>query len=228
MTKKTVAWILGSALVVCSAAAGVVACSNSPTDEGNTGGDSPAPNNGGKQDATTERDTGSTQQGDSGGGAADAGADCGRLPRVPNSTEGVGVRCPFQAKLADGGFPPDCDIGQHCCIYPMIGTSSVCRAIGTPCDQPDAAVADLECQENADCPGDAGNICCVQIPQLNVDDRGCTGKTVAKGPTKTACRPSTGCSAGESQICTADGGECATGKTCTAFEAKTNYMGACL
>ncbi len=233
MTKKTAAWIITSALFACSGVAGLVACSSDPATD-NTGGDAPKPDSGGGggTDATTRQDTGTSTGGDS-GGSSDAGTGADTCPKTmpfAPSTNTDGVRCPFQATLPDGGFahPLNCAVSEHCCIYPTVnGKSSepsTCNPSGTACNQPDAAVADFQCAENADCVGDAGSVCCIFMPKINEDYQGCKGLTYISGPTKTTCR--TACAAGESPTCTADGGECGTG-ACSAVTAKSAFFGVC-
>jgi hypothetical protein len=240
MKISTIALVLGSALITCSAGAGLAACSSSsgtgepsaPLDSGtdtSTGMDS-----GTQPDTGPGADTGTggdTSTGDDGG---DAG--CTSPPALHISSADGGIYCPFSKNFdVDGGEYAYCTTGtQSCCLSPSSDAGlSVCTTIGN-CATALPNSEEWQCAGPEDCKS-GGSVCCLTSGPTEANAE-CVNTLKTKGFDNTRCMASQAACSG-----TVDAGmytdnqfvvcekqaDCATG-TCTALKTTGTSIGLCL
>jgi hypothetical protein len=216
--KNKMAWILGGGATVglVMIAASLGACSSGDSTTKDAGKDVTTADTG-KQDTGTQ-DTGTPDT-----GIQDAGADCKNVPSSFPFTTDSGAYCPFQ-QAADGGtmFGP-CNVGDHCCVYPVSSNlPSTCNGGNTACSiATDAGTADFGCNETNDCP--SNQVCCLTAPGYLSQDPGCMSYYFVGKNAGTSCAASCGT---QPQLCGSDS-DCPQGKTCKPVNTKGMWLGAC-
>jgi len=158
----------------------------------------------------------------------DAGVDSGGPPITEPScppvgqvfTSPKGPFCPFQ----QGGVFDHCNVGEHCCHYPIeSGLAATCNAGSVACAAPAITTGlDWRCDESNDCPG-ANSVCCFAGTVTPIAQ--CPG-TFASTGTGSACRAASQCAAGELQTCGSQS-DCPLGKTCTGVRIRGKHVGIC-
>lgn len=216
MKIRTLALVLGSALVVTGGGVAATACSSS-----NSGTPSGTDSGGGK-DGTANSDGGGT--GDDGGIGDDGGTavDCGKSPGLHPEDAGT-IFCGF----ADAG-KLECTTGNQCCLGGKLGQGFApeqCVQFGSACTNGADGGLPVQCGQPSDCTanGQANSVCCLR-GNAPAQVAGC-GYYKASGGQGTFCEQS--CQTGETQLCESNG-DCPSGKTCTPFKWKVLQFGFCL
>ena len=250
MKIRTLALVLGSAVVVAGAGVGVTACSSSSSpdngggnDAGNGGHD--ATSGGNDSGNTMGNDSGNTMGNDSGNTMGNDGgtttADCGSSPSL-HVDEAGSIYCGFNG---DAGALT-CAKGQECCIgnkdpQTKAFDDQACVTFGSACNNPTATDASaggipMQCAQIADCTanGVQNAACCMQGGEAPAMPAGCSyyktsdGNSItceaANGAPPDAGAPS--CAPGELQVCSSNA-DCPAGKTCVASKWKIIQIGLC-
>jgi hypothetical protein len=241
MNIRTLALVLGSAMVVAASGMAATACSSST----NGGGGSSSGTDSGHADGTgSSSGSGSSSggsgsssgsSGDDGGGSSsggEAGPDCGSTPTL-HATEAGTIYCGF----TDAGSL-DCPTGQQCCLGGSLGGGQFapeqCATYGSACTNgADGGAVAIECAQVSDCTANGNTkatACCLQGATL-ATVAGCSYPKYSHG-TAIVCEGTAGpgaataCAAGETQICTGDV-DCPSGMHCTAGKWKIFQLGFC-
>ncbi len=240
MKFSTMAWVLGSTLVIGGMGVGAAACSSggsgTPSSQGNDSGTTHTDSGGPTGDSghpgdsgTMGTDTGTVDMDSGTGGDSDMGSpDCGTAPNLHPGSMGQ-LYCPFGP---DAGAPIYCAAGtQYCCISGKVGgvyPPSDCEDISaggcTAVMQMVQGSTQIQCEDPAtDCPAATGYVCCASPAPQPV--AGC-GYSKITGWAYSKCEMGTACAAGETQICESQA-ECPSGLACVPMKAKGVQMGFC-
>jgi hypothetical protein len=254
MNIRTLALVLGSAMVVAASGVAATACSSSSGGNGSSsssGGTADSGHTDGTASSSGGGDSGGSSSGGEGGsssGGSDGGAggpDCGTTPSV-HATEAGTIYCGF----TDAGNL-DCPLGQQCCLGGSLGTASnspfapeECATLGSTCtngggDAGSQQPVPIVCADVADCRANGNSsatACCLQGASCA---SGFTcGSTAGTCPfpkyshgTAIVCEgdaggAATACASGETQLCASDT-DCANGLHCVPGKWKIFQLGFC-
>jgi hypothetical protein len=232
MKISTIALVLGSALITCSAGAGLAACSSSSaTGEPSTGTDSGA-------DTSTGTDGGMLQDSAPGTDSMTTGdtsttADAACAPALHASSPDGGIYCPFSKDFTvDGGSYAYCTNGtQECCLSPSSDAGlSVCATTGNCA----TGFSPWECGGPEDCIDPANPVCCLTAGPTEMSTS-CPGTDKTEGFDGTHCTTAAICTgqveAGmyvDNQFVTCEStADCPAGKTCIAVKTTGTAIGVC-
>ena len=229
MKARKLTWLMGGLFAMTAGALTVAACSedSAATDIAAKKKDAGK----GTDDTSSDKtdDTGSTTTDDTatdldaGVVKKDAASTVSCSKTVASIHAPTSLYCPFQAKLSDGGFAPNCEVGATCCLQDFGKTSvSSCVARGAGTATCPTDTSGWDCSDNSQC---GGKKCCLGVADAMKYDggvqigpkTGCPANDVqAFNESRTACKAS--CGAGEVEVTQT----CSSG-TVTAFKAQGLY-----
>jgi hypothetical protein len=254
MNIRTLALVLGSAMVVAASGVAATACSSSTNGGSGSGGadashgDTGSSSSGSSSGGGSGSSSGSSGDDGGGEGGSSGGPDCGSTPTQHPSDAGTIFCAPKY--FTEAGVDLFCPTGQQCCLGGALGggqfAPEVCSTWGTACTNGggDAGSANqqpiaVECEQIADCHanGNSGATACCLKGAKCASGYTCAGTQGAcpfpkwSDGTTIVCEgtggdAATACAAGETQVCGSDT-DCPNGLHCTAGKYKILQLGFC-